>query len=163
MHMLKRGFSPFFSLGVDPPVVFAPPVGDLDDKLVERVAAEAEAGYDLEKLAEAPRRRKMTRTYHVELWEQPLHSWLLAKLYHWYDSWIYRMPGYHLLERLHRWRYHRGDEDMFVPLAACQDIRCYELSVRRRKVLATFDVDEATYEQLGGRKRPRIPTAEERS
>lgn len=161
----KRGFSPFFTIGRDQPVVFEPPVDDLDDKLYERLAAEAEAGYEVDKLAERPRRRRrdMTRTYRVELWQQPLHHWLAAQIYHRYDTWIYRLPGFALLERIHRWRYRGDDKDMYVPLAACHDIRCYELSVKGRQVLAVFDVDEATYEQLGARKRPRSPTPQERS
>jgi hypothetical protein len=159
---LLKGFSLFFRLGVNPPVVFEAPTTSLDDELLERLAAEAEAGYDPDKLKARPT-RNLTRTYHVELWRQPLHHWLHARLYHLYDTWIWRLPGYRLLERVHRRRYHRGDEDMYVPLAATQDIRCYELRVRHRQVIATFEVDKATYEQLGGRERPRSPTAEARS
>ncbi|HCT78702.1 MAG TPA: hypothetical protein DGT23_19425 [Micromonosporaceae bacterium] len=84
--------------------------------------------------------------YHVTFWEQPAHRWLIATVYHWYDSCMYRLPGFQLLERALK-RLHRND-DTYVPLGPQQDIRCYFLAQQKRTVLATVDLNADDYHSI---------------
>jgi hypothetical protein len=81
------------------------------------------------------------RTYRLELWEQPLHRWLIAWAYHWYDMRIFKVPGFRALERLLE-RRHKGDPMIYIPLGAQQDCKCYSLTVRQKTVLARIEVDQ---------------------
>jgi hypothetical protein len=92
--------------------------------------------------------RTRERAYHVELWEQPLHRWLAARVYHWYDMRVHRLPGYRLLERIKAWRYRNAEPLTYMPISAEQDCRCYDLSRRGRAVHAVFEIDEQTYRRL---------------
>lgn len=85
---------------------------------------------------------------HVTLYRQPLHRWLAARVYHWYDMRVYKLPGFKLAENLWDWWYDKRK----LPLAAEQDCRCYFLHQRGRTMLATFDVPADVYEQLTGRE-----------
>lgn len=84
-------------------------------------------------------------THHVELWTQPTWRYLLAKVYHWYDMWVCRCPLYPLMSRVSDWRHRRRDVLSYLPLAAAQDVRCYELSRRKRQVLARLDLPDGVY------------------
>jgi hypothetical protein len=89
------------------------------------------------------------RRYHVALWQQPWHRWAIAACYHHYDMWIMRRRWFQRLDDWHH-RRHRGD-DLYVPLAARQDIRCYHLMTADRTTLALVEVDQATYEKITGK------------
>jgi hypothetical protein len=93
-------------------------------------------------------------TYHVTLYRQPLHRWLAARVYRWYDMRVYKVPGFKLLENVKAWRWR--NREWYVPISAEQDCRCYHLEQLGRTVLATFDVDSDTYQRLD----PRGPMAE---
>lgn len=82
-----------------------------------------------------------SRTYRLELWEQPLHRWLIAQAYHWYDMRVFKMPGFKALENFIE-RRHKGDPLLYLPLSARQDCRCYDLMVKQRVVLASIEVSE---------------------
>lgn len=90
--------------------------------------------------------RTEDRTHHLTVWEQPLHRWLIAEIYHWYDMRVYRLPGFRALERLLD-KLHRGDM-LYVPLGCRQDIRCYHLEQKQRTVLATLDISTEDYEGI---------------
>jgi hypothetical protein len=84
--------------------------------------------------------------YQVELWIQPWPRRVIAAAYHWYDMRIFKVPGFHLLERWLESRHH-GD-DLYIPLSAEQDCRCYYLSQRDKTVVARLDIDEDTYNKM---------------
>jgi hypothetical protein len=86
----------------------------------------------------------------VELWRQPLWRQAVAAAYHWYDMWIFKVPGFKLVENLLLSWQMRGD-GLDIPLSAKQDIRCYHLTRKGRKDLATVEVDEETYRRLAGK------------
>lgn len=89
-------------------------------------------------------------TYRIELWLQPWRRYLAARVYHWYDMHIFKVPGFKLVENANlRWKMRRNPGRICLPLSAEQDCRCYYLARRDRRVLARFPVDEATYEALG--------------
>jgi hypothetical protein len=92
-----------------------------------------------------------TVTYHVELWRQPLHRWLIAWAYHRYDTLMWRLPGFRLAERLVMAWKTRGGDILAVPWGANMDCRCYFLGQRGRVVLANIQIDEATYRALSRR------------
>lgn len=75
----------------------------------------------------------------VEVWQQPFWNWLVAGIYHWYDSRIYKVPGFKRLEKTLAW-FHRNEPFEYIPLGCKQDIRCYHLDNKQRKVLAEFKV-----------------------
>lgn len=87
------------------------------------------------------------RTYLLELWEQPLHRWLIAQIYHWYDMRAFKVPGFKALENFLEWRY-KGDPLFYLPLSAQQDCRCYDLMVKQRVRLASIEVDKATRDRV---------------
>lgn len=93
-------------------------------------------------------------SYHVELYRQPLHRWLAARIYRWYDMWICRVPGFQLLEAVKGWRYRNRDLGEYLPVSAVQDIRCFDLHQRGKTVFATFEVPVEVYEQAAGRPSP---------
>lgn len=75
----------------------------------------------------------------VEVWQQPFWRWLAAVIYHWYDMRIGKVPGFKLVERT-LWWFHRNEPFIYIPLGCQQDIKCYELTNKKRKVLAKFEV-----------------------
>lgn len=85
-------------------------------------------------------------TYHLTLWRQPLHRWLMFKIYHWYDMRVYKMPGFKAIER---WlmNQHKGD-DLILPWSCNQDIRCYYLSKKAREILVVLQVTEEQYKAI---------------
>lgn len=84
------------------------------------------------------------RRYLVKLWKQPVHHWLWAQIYHWYDMRICRVPGFRKLED---WLRKPDTEDYFdVPLSVKQDLRCYWLMRRGRSVLLELTVSSEEYE-----------------
>lgn len=92
------------------------------------------------------------RTHHVTLYRQPLHRWLAARAYHWYDMRVYKVPGFKLLENIKEWRYR--NRDWYVPISAEQDCRCYDLGERDKTVLATIEVPADVYQQMTGKSPP---------
>lgn len=80
---------------------------------------------------------------YMETWKQPMHRWLIAEMYHWYDSIAYKLPGFNWLDdKLHdRHNKNRTDpDDWYVPLGARLDIRCYFLMQKGRIVLERKDI-----------------------
>lgn len=88
--------------------------------------------------------------HYLTLWQQPLHRWLIATIYHWYDMCVYRLPGFRTLENLLHAR-HR-DDDRYVPLGCRQDLRCFHLRHQQRTTLATFEISTADVERLQRRQ-----------
>jgi hypothetical protein len=91
-------------------------------------------------------------SYHLTLWRQPWHRWLMFKIYHWYDMRMYKVPGFKTVERwLLYWEERRLPEDMIsIPWGAKQDCRCYFLSEKQRKVLLNLEVTKEQYDGLKG-------------
>jgi hypothetical protein len=87
------------------------------------------------------------RTYHLDVWEQPLRRWLVAQIYHWYDMRIHKVPGFKLLERFLEWRY-KGDPMLYLPLGAEQDCKCFYLTEKGRTVLASFEITKELRDQI---------------
>lgn len=88
--------------------------------------------------------------YLVEIYNQPLHRYLIAKLYHWYDMRVFKLPGFRKFERWHKQRF--GKDDWTFDTISCrQDMKCFFLAHLDKEVLAEFEVDEATYVRLVGR------------
>ena len=85
-------------------------------------------------------RTEVIVSYTVELWEQPLWPWLMATIYHWYDMWIYKVPGFKIAEWVWDKLHWRNDPLEYLPLAAEQDCKCYYLTNKKRKVLAEVRV-----------------------
>ena len=75
----------------------------------------------------------------VEVWQQPFWRWLMANVYHWYDSWIFKVPGFRRLEAVQE-RFHKGEPFTFIPLGCKQDIKCHHLANKERTILAEFKV-----------------------
>ena len=80
-------------------------------------------------------------SFTVEVWQQPFWRWLAAVIYHWYNMRIGKVPGFKLVEKT-LWWFHRDEPFIYVPLGCQQDIKCYHLSIKKRKVLAKFEVKE---------------------
>ncbi len=93
--------------------------------------------------------RALPPTHHVTLWQQPLWRWLLWRIYHSYDTVVWRMPGFRLLESALT-RLGRGDPGR-IPLGCRQDIRCFALERQGRVVLGTVTVDADLYTRITGR------------
>jgi hypothetical protein len=76
----------------------------------------------------------------------------MARIYHWYDMRIFKVPGFKIVEN---WllkleeRRHPGD-DIVVPWGCNQDIRCYLLHEKQRKVLLNLEVTKEQYDNLKG-------------
>jgi hypothetical protein len=87
--------------------------------------------------------------HYVELWSQPLHRWILARIYHHYDMHVFRLPGFELLERWVEWR--SGDALHYLPISARQDLRCYRLGEKDRTVLAHLDIEPEVAEKIDKR------------
>ncbi len=86
------------------------------------------------------------------VWKQPTHRWLIAQIYHFYDMWIWKVPGFMTLEKWLQGR-HRGD-DYYLPLSAQQDCKCFDLIEKQRIELARVAIDEDLYIALGGKYAP---------
>lgn len=95
---------------------------------------------------------------YVAVYEQPRLNRVIYKVYHWYDMRAFKVPGFKLIERLDRKLHNRkcnddcgdwhrpGCEETFkacahVPLSARQDIRCYGLETRNRKLISHVEGD----------------------
>lgn len=88
---------------------------------------------------------KDSSQHYVELWRQPLHQWLLVKIYHRYDMTVFRIPGF---QRLERWIRNRAGDWTYIPIGSRQDIRCFHLTQRKRTTLARFDISEELANQI---------------
>src|SRR5512144_137179 len=74
------------------------------------------------------RNEPSTITYWVTLTKQPLWNKIIADIYHWYDMHIYKIPGWKLISKIHRWIKRSKSDNLYIPLANEQDIRCFHLS-----------------------------------
>jgi hypothetical protein len=74
----------------------------------------------------------------------------VAKIYHWYDMRIFRVPGFKGLEN---WLHDRhGDDPLaYLPLGIRQDLRCYYLTEKKRIRSITLRITAEEYQALGGR------------
>jgi len=90
-------------------------------------------------------------SYHLTLWRQPWHRWLIFKIYHWYDMRVYKMPGFKVIENwLLYWKGRRYPGEICLPWSAEQDCRCYFLSEKQRKVLLNLELTKEQYDGLKG-------------
>jgi hypothetical protein len=89
---------------------------------------------------------KPLESRHVVVWKQPAHRWLVSRLYHAYDSVVWRLPGFRALENWLRRRH--ADDAWYVPLSSRQDLRCDYLWSRKRTVLAVLDASEEQFTEL---------------
>lgn len=104
---------------------------------------------------------KISYGYRVAPYVQPLHRWLISKVYHWYDMKIMKVPGHKALEALHAWwhiKIRREDPWDYMPLAVLQDLRCYDLARKDRIELRGFDISVEDYKKLGGQYAREEPT-----
>lgn len=92
--------------------------------------------------------REGERGFGVRLTTQPAHRWLAARIYHWYDMWVFKLPGFGLLESIKKWRFRNRPAETYLPISAEQDLRCYHLAQRGKTELATLTIDEQTFNQL---------------
>ena len=92
----------------------------------------------------------------LEVYTQPTWRRLVAKIYHWYDMRIFKVPGFRRLERWLESR-HQGDPLLYVPLSCRQDIRCYDLGIAGRKVAATVSISEEEYDKIRAARRDDDP------
>lgn len=88
--------------------------------------------------------------YLVEIYKQPLHRYLIAWVYHWYDMHIFKVPGFKKFDNWHHRKFGKGNI-FFIPISCRQDLKCAFLSRQDKVILAELEVDEATYVRLGGR------------
>lgn len=92
---------------------------------------------------------KDSTSYHVDLWTQPLHHWLIAEVYHWYDMHICRVPGFHRIEGWIDTAINRNTPVLeYLPICAKRDLRCYNLDRKHKTVRATFKISDATRERI---------------
>jgi len=91
--------------------------------------------------------------YGVTPYTQPLHRWLIGQAYHWYDSTITRLPGFHWVDKIHEWwhiRVRHEDPADFLPLPVLQDINCFHLGRKGRQELRGLTISAEDYKKLGG-------------
>lgn len=79
---------------------------------------------------------------YVEIWTQPYFWWLVARMYHWYESCTEPMM-LRISDRLQR--NHKGDLE-YVPLTSRRDIRCDHLSRKKRNTLAIVYMTKEQYD-----------------
>jgi hypothetical protein len=84
--------------------------------------------------------------YFVELYSQPLHRWVIARVYHWYDMNILKVPGMRRLEQFVQ-RRHQNDTT-YVPWVNKQDIRCALLHRAGRELLLRQQITDEEYKIL---------------
>lgn len=93
--------------------------------------------------------RDREKRFQVELWTQPWHRYLVAVVYHWYDMRIFKVPGF---KKLENWLMSKNYAEALtfesLPLGCKQDLRCYDLSVKQRIVLARLPIDRETFKKL---------------
>lgn len=100
-------------------------------------------------------RSRTDKGWMVTLYTQPWYHYAWAKIYHWYDMHTYKIPGALRLERLVdliKYTIRRIPHEERIPWFANQDLRCFYLHHRGRKELATFELTEEQYHELGGNK-----------
>ena len=91
-------------------------------------------------------------THGLEVYTQPTWRRIVAKIYHWYDMRIFRVPGFRRLERWLESR-HEGDPLLYVPLSCRHDIRCYDLTEAGRKTVVNTDITEEQYNKIRSARR----------
>lgn len=89
--------------------------------------------------------------YELEVYTQPTWRRAIAKFYHWYDMRVFKVPGFKVLEDW-LWSKHE-DEFLYLPLGCQQDIRCYDLSVAGRKVVARVKITKEQYDNIQASRR----------
>ena len=87
--------------------------------------------------------RDKPKTYYIEIWKQPVLRWFIAKLYHWYDTWIEKVPFVH---RFESWHHRRAKGDLsYIPLYCRRDVRCFHLARRGKVIVATLNIEYDQY------------------
>lgn len=91
-------------------------------------------------------------TYWVELWEQPLRDWIIAHLYHRYETFMWKSGIVKLIEKLYPGKKIKAtavdtdDEfEMNIPFGCGQDLRCFDLVHKHRDRLLKFQITEEQY------------------
>lgn len=96
--------------------------------------------------------REPKEGYGIWLWKQPMWRWWISQVYHWYDSHIYKVPGFKKFERWLWNRYdNRNDNDadfLYIPLSCRQDIRCDQLGHKRRTFLAQIELTKEQFDAI---------------
>jgi len=87
-----------------------------------------------------------SKTWHVDLWRQPLYRWLIARIYHWYDMRIEKVPGVKWIQRLIDRR--RETDLWYIPVSNERDIRCYHLGEKQKVIITSFDITEEVFRSL---------------
>jgi hypothetical protein len=88
-----------------------------------------------------------TIEYWVTFTQQPLWNAFVAKVYHWYDMRMYKIPGVRLIERFGVWL-HRKNDEIYIPWTNKQDLRCDDLRSKNLKRIASIQIDKDTYQKL---------------
>jgi hypothetical protein len=131
----------------DPPVRFSEP-----DENGMMVQVHPETGEHLteeerQQLGQLRQSNRQT-TRSIELWTQPWHRYVIAKLYDKYHWFIIKLPGFHAVENWLMKRHDRRSDDLALPLCALQDLRCFELSRKQRTEVCRLPLNEDAYEKL---------------
>jgi hypothetical protein len=97
------------------------------------------------------------KSWHVEFWHQPLHRWVIARVYNWYDMKVFKVPGFRKLENFLHNRYNRKHPDietalLYLPIGIRQDIRAFDLNRRQQVRLARVSITKETYDSLSRRR-----------
>lgn len=88
-----------------------------------------------------------TRQY-VTMWEQPFKWWLLAQIYHKWETLSWHPMR--VIEKVHG-RFADWSLD-YIPLTNRQDIRCAHLREKHRKNLLTIYITEEQYNTITSTK-----------
>ena len=80
---------------------------------------------------------------YVEIWEQPLLSWLIAHAYGFWERHTWKLLR--RMEKPHEKIFNRNDDDLYLPLTNRQDIRCDDLMHHKRKTLIILYLNTEQY------------------
>lgn len=90
--------------------------------------------------------RRKDESAYIEVWKQPFFWWLLAKLYHFWEERTCR-----LMNLLAKW--HRSlvkEEQWYIPFDVRQELRCYELTHKKRVRLMATCITREQYDAING-------------
>lgn len=83
-----------------------------------------------------------TKSYWVELWEQPLGRWIIAHIYNKYETWCWKSGLTQLIEKLPFWH---KEELFYIPFGCRQDIRSFDLVHKNRVSLLRLQITEEQF------------------
>lgn len=94
----------------------------------------------------------------VEIWEQPLKWWLIARFYHY----VWEKRTWKLLRKIEPWHESNfgQNDDFYIPLTNRQDLRCADLRDRKKKHLAYIMITNEEYDRITGNVPPKGDTQE---